>query len=152
MGFPRQKYWSGLPFPSGSQRVRHDWATKHSTAYTTGLPWWLSGKESACNTGGVGSMPRLARSLGGGNDNSLQYSCLGNPMNRGALQATVHGVSKESDTNDWLDNKPRISTVPGLSSPPSPRLPPSPTSASPPCDPASRILKGRERPAPEAPV
>ena len=37
------------------------------------------------------------RSLGEGNGNLLQYSCLGNPMDRGVLQAAVHGVSKESD-------------------------------------------------------
>ena len=61
-----------------------------------GLPWWLSGKESACNagaTGDVGSIPGLGRSPGGGNGNPLQYSCLENPMNRGAWQATVHRVT-----------------------------------------------------------
>ena len=40
----------------------------------------------------------LGRSLGEGNDNTLQYSCLGNPMGRGACWATVPGVTKESDT------------------------------------------------------
>ena len=57
----------------------------------------LSGKESACNagdTGDVGSIPGLGRSLGRGNDNPLQYSCLENPMDRGAWQATVHRVAK----------------------------------------------------------
>ena len=48
------------------------------------LPWWLSGEESACNAGDLGSIPRLERSPGEGNGNSLQYSCLGNPMDRGA--------------------------------------------------------------------
>ena len=38
------------------------------------------------------------------NDHSLQYSCLGNPMDRGAWQATVHGVAKESDMSYWLNN------------------------------------------------
>ena len=45
------------------------------------------------------SVPGLGRSPGGGNGNPLQYSCLENPMNRGAWQATVHGVAKELDTN-----------------------------------------------------
>ena len=45
----------------------------------------------------LGSVPGSGRSPGGGNGNPLQYFCLGNPMDRGAWQATVHGVSKESD-------------------------------------------------------
>ena len=59
-----------------------------------GLPWWLSGKESACNVGDVGSIPGLGRSPGEGNGNPLQCSCLENPMDRGAWWATVHGVTK----------------------------------------------------------
>ena len=43
------------------------------------------GKESACNAGDPGSIPGLARSPGEGNDNPLQYSCLENPMDQGAL-------------------------------------------------------------------
>ena len=42
----------------------------------------------------VGSIPGLRRSPGVGNGNQLQYSCLENPMDRGAWQATVHGVEK----------------------------------------------------------
>ena len=45
----------------------------------------------------MGSIRGLGRSLGGGNGNPLQHACLGNPMDRGAWQATVHGVAKESD-------------------------------------------------------
>ena len=45
-----------------------------------GLPWWLSGKESARNAGDLGSVPGLGRSPGEGNGNPLQYSCLENPM------------------------------------------------------------------------
>ena len=59
-----------------------------------GLPRWHSGKESACNSGDAGSIPGWGRSLGEGNGNALQYSCLGNPTDRGAWQATVHGASK----------------------------------------------------------
>ena len=54
---------------------------------------WLSGKESAFSggdAGDVGLILGLGRSSGGGNGNPLQYSCLENPMDRGASQATVH--------------------------------------------------------------
>ena len=50
--------------------------------------------ESACNAGDLGSIPGSGRSPGEGNGNPLQYSCLGNPMDRGALLATVHSVAK----------------------------------------------------------
>ena len=54
--------------------------------------------ESACNAGNPGSNPGLGRSPGEGNGNPLQYFCLRNPMDRGAWQAIVHGVTKGSDT------------------------------------------------------
>ena len=68
-----------------------------------GLPQWLTGKESACNagaTGDVGSIPGSGRALGGGHGNPPQYSCLENPMDRGAWWAIVHKVTKESDTTE----------------------------------------------------
>ena len=49
---------------------------------------------SAGDTRDMTSVPRLRRPPGEGNGNPLQYSCLGNPMNRGAWKATVHGVTK----------------------------------------------------------
>ena len=55
------------------------------------------------NAGDAGSIPELRRSPGEGNDNQLQYSCLGNPMDRGAWWATVQGVAKK-DHNNRLDN------------------------------------------------
>ena len=64
-----------------------------------GLPSWLSSKESAGNPGDADSMPGLGRFPGGGHGNPLQYSCLENPMDRGAWRATVHGVT-ESDTTE----------------------------------------------------
>ena len=70
-----------------------------------GLPGWLSGKESACQAGNAGSIPGSERSLGEGNGNPLQYSCLGNPMDRGPRWATVHGVTKESDTTWQLQQQ-----------------------------------------------
>ena len=51
------------------------------------LPWWLSGKESACSVGDMGSIPGLGRSNIRGNANPLQCSCLGNPMDRVAQRA-----------------------------------------------------------------
>ena len=51
-------------------------------------------KESACNVEDLDSIPGLGRSPGGGHGNSLQYSCLENPMDRGAWWATVHSVAK----------------------------------------------------------
>ena len=54
-------------------------------------------KVSAYYVGDPGSIPGLGRSPGEGNGNPLQYSCLENPMDRGAWQATVHGVA-ESQT------------------------------------------------------
>ena len=54
----------------------------------------LVGEESAYDAGGPGSISGLGRSPGEGNGNPLQYSCLENSMDRGAWQATVHGVAK----------------------------------------------------------
>ena len=54
--------------------------------YVCGFPCSSVVKESACNG--------LGRSPAEGNDNTLQYSCLENPMDRGAWQATVHGVAR----------------------------------------------------------
>ena len=66
---------------------------------------WVSrvaqGKESTCDaedTGDPGSIPGLGRSPGGGYDRPLQYSCLENPMDRGAWQATVHRVTESGVT------------------------------------------------------
>ena len=56
------------------------------------------------DTGDAGLIPESGRSPGGGNGNPLQYSCLENPMDRGAWWATVHGVGKELDTPEhtWI--------------------------------------------------
>ena len=59
-----------------------------------GFPGGSEVKVSACNAGDLGSIPGLGRSPGEGNGNPLQYSCLENPMDRGAWWATVHGVVK----------------------------------------------------------
>ena len=59
-----------------------------------GFPAGSDGKESACIVGDLSSILGLGRSPGGGHGNPLQYSCLENPMDRGAWRATVHGVAK----------------------------------------------------------
>ena len=58
------------------------------------FPGSSDSKDSACNAGDVGSIPGSGRSSGEGNGNPFQYSCLGNPTDRGAWRATVHRVAK----------------------------------------------------------
>ena len=60
------------------------------------FPGGSNGKESAWSAGDLGLIPGLGRSPGEGNGNPLQYSCLENPVDGGAWQATVHGVK-----NSW---------------------------------------------------
>ena len=90
-------WWTGRPGVlqfTGSQRVGHNWATE--------LNWTDShGKESACNMVDLGLISGSGRSPGGEHGNPLQYSCLENPMDRGAWQATAHGVAKRQT---WLSN------------------------------------------------
>ena len=65
---------------------------------------WLNGKEPACNVGDVDLISGSGRSPGQRNGNPLQYSCLGNPVDRGAEGATVPGVTKDSDMTEQLNN------------------------------------------------
>ena len=64
---------------------------KHSCRKMS-LPRWLSGKESAYNAGDLGLIPGLGIYPGIGNSNPFHYSCLGNPMDRGAWRGTVQRV------------------------------------------------------------
>ena len=63
----------------------------------------LVGQESACNAGNVGLILGSARSFREGHDNPLQYSCLENPMDRGAWQATFHRVANRQTWLRWLN-------------------------------------------------
>ena len=63
-----------------------------------GFPGGSVVKNPSPNTGNAGFIPGSGISTGEGNGNPLQYSCLENPMDRGAWRATVHRVGKESDT------------------------------------------------------
>ena len=94
-GQPRGLFLQGLYLPSaalhtGSKKISFLSVVEHNM----GFPHSWGGKESACNAGDLGSIPGSGRSLGEGHGNPLQYSCLENPMDRGAWWATVHGVTK----------------------------------------------------------
>ena len=73
--------------------VRRDGIVCREIHYV-GFPGGSEGKESACNYGDLGLIPGLGRFPGEGNGCLLQYSCLGNPMERGAWWATIHGVKR----------------------------------------------------------
>ena len=62
------------------------------------------------DAGDPGLIPGSGRSPGEGNGSTLQYSCLGNPMDRGAWQATIHGVTKEPDMTERLSMHTHIVT------------------------------------------
>ena len=66
-----------------------------------GLPWWFSGKESACNADS-GSIPGLGRSPGEGNGYTLEYSCLENPMDQKSLAGYSPQSHKELDMTEQL--------------------------------------------------
>ena len=70
-----------------------------------GLPWWLSGKESACNAVDVGLIPGSGRSPGEENGKPLQYSYLENSMDRGAWWATVPEVTRVRHNSVTKQNK-----------------------------------------------
>ena len=67
---------------------------------TQGFPSVSDGKESACFAGDRGSIPGWGRSPAEGNGSPLQYSCLENPMDRGAWRATVYGVTKSQNMTE----------------------------------------------------
>ena len=90
-----QKSWNGTSTRSAQIQGRKN---RPSLSPLTGFP----GKESSCSardSGDVGLIPGSGRSPGGGHGKPLQYSCLENPMDRGAWWATVHGVAK---SHTWL--------------------------------------------------
>ena len=101
-----------LPGESHGQRslVGHSpWSPKesdtterlHSLIHNFSIPGGSDGKESACNGGDLGLISGLRRSLGEGHGKPLQYSCLENPMDRGAWWTTVHRVTK---SQTWLSD------------------------------------------------
>ena len=65
-------------------------------------------KNLPANAEGLALIPESGRSPGEGDGNPFQYSCLGNPMDRGAWWATVYGVNKESDTTEPLSTQATV--------------------------------------------
>ena len=116
MGFPRQEYWSGLPFPSpgglpdpgiklASHALQEDslllshWEVQESYEnlvinLNSRFPGVSALNYLPVNVGDTGLIPGSGRPPGEGNGNPLQYCCLENPMDRGAWWGTVHGVTK----------------------------------------------------------
>ena len=72
-----------------------------------GFPGGSDGKESVCNEADMDLIPELGRSLGEGNGNPLQYSCLENSMGRGAWRAAVPWGRRESETFTFTPLPPR---------------------------------------------
>ena len=110
MGFSRPECWNGLPFPcirplqmrvavgclcTGNSSSQ-SWAKslQSSREYWLSFPGGSNSKESACGGGDTGLIPGSGCFPGEGNGYPLQYSCPGNPMDRGAWRATVHRVTK----------------------------------------------------------
>ena len=82
----------------------HTHTHTHTYIYIYGLPRWLSGKESTCQAVNVDSIPGLGRTPGEGNSNPFQSSCLGSPMDRESWHAIVHGITKQLDMTEQLDD------------------------------------------------
>ena len=97
--------WLARTVSSSPQHLVSPYYTMH------GLPRWLSCKESTCQAGETGSTPGLGRSSGEENGNPLQYSCLRNPMDRGAWQDTVHGWGHERVGHDQATKPQQIYTM-----------------------------------------
>ena len=76
--------------------------------YKWGFPHSSVSKEPSCNAGDLGSILGLGRSPGAGNGSPLQYSCLENPIDRGAWQATVHEVTRVG--HDLVTKPPHMYT------------------------------------------
>ena len=87
-------WWAAIYGVAQSQ-TRLKQLSSSSRSGLQGLSRWLSCKESVCQAGDIGENPDPWRCPGEGNGNPLQYSCLGNPMDRGAWRASVHEVAKE---------------------------------------------------------
>ena len=76
----------------------------------TGLPWWLSGKESSCNVGDSGSIPGSGRSPGEGYGNPLQYSCLEHAEEPDRLQSMGLQIVRRDLVTKHQQQPPLIST------------------------------------------
>ena len=91
----------GMLQSTGSWRVGRDLATGKQQ-YIYSFPGGLAGKDSTCNAGDLGLMPRLGRSPGGGHGNPFQYSCLENTHGQRSLAGYSSWGCKESDMTEQL--------------------------------------------------
>ena len=111
------------PFQVQGQTRGSTWAVKYRKCFLlhilshvflyvlfpVGFPGSSVAKNLPANSRDRGLIPGSGRSSEEGNGNPCQYSCLGNPMDRGAWWAAAHGVTKELDVTEWLNNNPVIS-------------------------------------------
>ena len=106
--FCRLFLFSDLLHNIGKQCIQSYTFNKHSEstlfAFRVGLPADSGVKNPRASAGAAGSVPASGRSPGKGNGNPLQYSCLGNLMDRGTLWAIFHGITKVLDTIQGLNN------------------------------------------------
>ena len=86
--------WKFLVHLEPYEQSKNAWLHILSLFPRGGLPRWPSSKDITCNAGDTDLIPGLGRAPGEGNGNPLQYSCLENPMDRGASWGRVHGVAK----------------------------------------------------------
>ena len=84
--------------------INYATVTKIQSSIIGGLPGGSVVKNPPANSGDMGLVPGSGRSPGERNGHPFQYSCLGNPMDRGAWWAIVHGVEKELDTTKQLNS------------------------------------------------
>ena len=94
MGFSRQEYWSGLPFPSPGDLPDPRMEPRSLALQADSLPAEPQGKPNTGLIKDTGLVPGSGRSPGGGHGNPLQYSCLETPTDREAWRAAVHGFAK----------------------------------------------------------
>ena len=83
-----------MPKKVESRILKYTHTHIYTPIHSSRFPKWLTGKESSCQTGDVGLIHGSGRAPGEGNGNLLQYSFLGNPIDREAWWAPVHRVSK----------------------------------------------------------
>ena len=93
--------WAGMALQCVANRMSYRSSSFPFVTVYVGFPGGSDDKETTCNAGDPALIPGLGRSPEGGNDYPLQYSCLGNPMDRGTWRATVHEIAK---SQTWLSD------------------------------------------------
>ena len=102
-------FMTSLSFSSSGQELVYSWGLSQEISFKMDFSGGSVGKESTNNAGEAGdtcSIPGLGRSPGGGNGYPLQDSCLGDPRDREAWWASVHGITKSQTWLKWLSMHP----------------------------------------------